>query len=123
MSSSTRGPAKPSAPSKRRHGPHSRRKLPPRKPSSYNRKLAALQAKQTDRGLVLTLGDVLFETGRADLRPGALRNHPLVTFLQVSRERRVLIEGHTDNVGSESYNLDLSHRRADAVRDFLSKMG
>ena len=36
--------------------------------------LAALQAKQTDRGLVLTLGDVLFETGRADLRPGALRN-------------------------------------------------
>ena len=63
--------------------------------------LAALQAKQTDRGLVLTLGDVLFETGRADLRPGALRNlYPLVTFLQKYPERRVLIEGHTDNVGS-----------------------
>src|SRR5262249_4773822 len=45
--------------------------------------LATLQAKQTDRGLVLTLGDVLFETGKADLRPGALRNlYPLVTFLQ-----------------------------------------
>ena len=35
----------------------------------------------------------------------------------------MLIEGHTDNVGSESYNLDLSHRRADAVRDFLSQNG
>jgi len=86
--------------------------------------LAALQAKQTDRGLVLTLGDVLFETGKADLRPGALRNlYPLVTFLQKYPERRVLIEGHTDSVGSEAYNLDLSQRRADAVRDFLLQNG
>ena len=86
--------------------------------------LAALQTKQTDRGLVLTLGDVLFETGKADLRPGALRNlYPLVTFLQKYPERRVLIEGHTDSVGSEGYNLDLSQRRADAVRDFLLQNG
>lgn len=86
--------------------------------------LAALQAKQTDRGLVLTLGDVLFETGKADLRPGALRNlYPLVTFLQKYPERRVVIEGHTDNVGSEAYNLDLSQRRADMVRDFLFQNG
>jgi outer membrane protein OmpA-like peptidoglycan-associated protein len=86
--------------------------------------LAALQAKQTDRGLVLTLGDVLFETGKADLRPGALRNlYPLVTFLQKYPERRVLIEGHTDSVGSEAYNLELSERRADAVRDFLLQNG
>jgi OmpA-OmpF porin, OOP family len=86
--------------------------------------LAALQAKQTDRGLVLTLGDVLFETGKADLRPGALRNlYPLVTFLQKYPERRVVIEGHTDSVGSEAYNLDLSQRRADAVRDFLLQNG
>ena len=88
------------------------------------RELAALQAKQTDRGLVLTLGDVLFETGKADLRPGALRNlYPLVTFLQKYSERRVLIEGHTDSVGSEAYNLELSERRADAVRDFLLQNG
>jgi OmpA-OmpF porin, OOP family len=88
------------------------------------RELAALQAKQTDRGLVLTLGDVLFETGKADLRPGALRNlYPLVTFLQKYPEHRVLIEGHTDSVGSEAYNLDLSQRRADAVRDFLLQNG
>jgi OmpA-OmpF porin, OOP family len=86
--------------------------------------LASLQAKQTDRGLVLTLGDVLFETGKADLRPGALRNlYPLVTFLQKYPERRVLIEGHTDSVGSDAYNLDLSQRRADAVRDFLIQNG
>ena len=88
------------------------------------RELASLQAKQTERGLVLTLGDVLFETGKADLRPGALRNlYPLVTFLQKDPERRVLIEGHTDNVGSDAYNLDLSQRRADAVRDFLLQNG
>ena len=86
--------------------------------------LAALQAKQTDRGLVLTLGDVLFETGKADLRPGALQNlYPLVTFLQQYPERRVVIEGHTDSVGSDAYNLDLSQRRADAVRDFLLQNG
>jgi OOP family OmpA-OmpF porin len=86
--------------------------------------LAALQAKQTDRGLVLTLGDVLFETGKAGLRPGALRSlSPLVTFLQQYPERRVVIEGHTDSVGSETYNLDLSQRRSDAVRDFLLQQG
>jgi len=86
--------------------------------------LAALQAKQTDRGLVLTLGDVLFETGKADLRPGALKNlYPLVTFLQKYPERRVVIEGHTDSVGSDAYNLDLSQHRADAVRDFLLQNG
>jgi OOP family OmpA-OmpF porin len=86
--------------------------------------LAALKAQQTDRGLVLTLGDVLFETGKAELRPGALRNlYPLVTFLQKYPERQVLIEGHTDSVGSEASNLDLSQRRADAVRDFLLQNG
>ena len=86
--------------------------------------LAALQAKQTDRGLVLTLGDVLFETGQADLRAGALRNlYPLVTFLQKYPERQVMIEGHTDSVGSESSNLELSQRRADAVRAFLLQNG
>jgi outer membrane protein OmpA-like peptidoglycan-associated protein len=86
--------------------------------------LAALKATQTERGLVLTLGDVLFETGKAALRPGALQNlYPLVTFLQKYPERRVVIEGYTDSVGSDAYNLDLSERRADAVRDFLLHNG
>jgi OmpA-OmpF porin, OOP family len=86
--------------------------------------LAALKAQQTERGLVLTLGDVLFETGKAELRPGALQNlYPLVTFLQKYPEHRVVIEGHTDSVGSDTYNLDLSQRRADAVQDFLLHNG
>jgi outer membrane protein OmpA-like peptidoglycan-associated protein len=86
--------------------------------------LAALQAKQTDRGLVLTVGDVLFETGQADLRAGALRHlYPLVTFLQQYPDRQVMIEGYTDSVGSDAYNLDLSQRRADAVRNFLMHNG
>ena len=70
------------------------------------------------------MGDVLFETGKADLRAGALHNlYPLVTFLQKYPERQVMIEGYTDSVGSDSYNLDLSQRRADAVRDFLRQNG
>ena len=86
--------------------------------------LAALKAQQTERGLVLTLGDVLFETGKAELRPGALQHlYPLVTFLQKYPKHRVVIEGHTDSVGSETYNLDLSQRRADAVQAFLLHNG
>ena len=62
--------------------------------------LDALKAKPTDRGLVLTLGDVLFDTGKADLNPGASRNlDQLVVFLTDHPERRVEIDGYTDNVG------------------------
>jgi outer membrane protein OmpA-like peptidoglycan-associated protein len=86
--------------------------------------LDALKAKPTDRGLVLTLGDVLFDTGRADLNPGAARNlDQLVQFLTDHRERRVEIDGYTDNVGTDSFNLDLSQRRADTVRNVLVNRG
>jgi OmpA-OmpF porin, OOP family len=86
--------------------------------------LGELKARQTDRGLVVTLSDVLFEVNRADLKPGALRNlYPLVTFLKENPTRQVLIEGHTDGTGSESYNLELSQRRAEAVRDLLIDNG
>jgi len=82
--------------------------------------LAELRAKQTERGLVLTLDDVLFEFNKADLKPGAMRNlYPLVTFLQGEPARDLLIEGHTDSIGSDAYNLDLSQHRAEAVRSFL----
>jgi OOP family OmpA-OmpF porin len=82
--------------------------------------LADLQAKQTDRGLVLTLSDVLFEYNKADLKPGALRNlYTLVTFLKENPERNLMIEGHADSTGSDSYNLTLSQRRAEAVQSFL----
>jgi OmpA-OmpF porin, OOP family len=86
--------------------------------------LAELQARQTERGLVLTLGDVLFETGRADLKLGAQRNlETLASFLKDNPHRDVLVEGYTDNRGSQPYNLELSQRRAEAVRDFLVRNG
>jgi outer membrane protein OmpA-like peptidoglycan-associated protein len=84
----------------------------------------ALKAKPTDRGLVLTLGDVLFDTGRADLNPGAGRNlDRLVQFLTEHPERRVEIDGYTDSVGTDSFNLDLSQRRADTVKAVLVNRG
>ncbi len=83
-----------------------------------------LQAELTKRGLVLTLGDVLFDTGQASLKPGAARTTAaLVTFLNENPERNVLIEGYTDSVGSDESNLSLSQRRADAVRAALVGQG
>jgi outer membrane protein OmpA-like peptidoglycan-associated protein len=84
----------------------------------------ALKAKPTDRGLVLTLGDVLFDTGKAELNPGAARNlDRLVQFLADHPDRLVQIDGFTDSIGTDSYNLDLSQRRADAVKSTLRMRG
>ena len=79
-----------------------------------------LKATPTPRGLVLTLGDVLFDTGRAELNPGASRKlDQLAQFLNEHKDRRVQIDGFTDSVGTDSYNEDLSRRRADAVKSAL----
>jgi outer membrane protein OmpA-like peptidoglycan-associated protein len=90
-------------------------------------KLLALQelnAQQTNRGLVLTLGDVLFETGKSNLLPGSMRAiDKLAEFLADNPERVVLIEGHTDDVGSVTSNLDLSLRRSTAVQEALVAKG
>jgi outer membrane protein OmpA-like peptidoglycan-associated protein len=84
----------------------------------------ALKAKPTDRGLVLTLGDVLFETGSSTLSSGAGRNMDrLVQFLTEHPERLVQIDGFTDSVGTDSFNQDLSQHRADAVRYQLVSRG
>jgi outer membrane protein OmpA-like peptidoglycan-associated protein len=86
--------------------------------------LADLQGKQTDRGVVITLGDVLFATGRADLKSGSRHTlDKLVTFLQAYPKRNVQIEGFTDSVGGDDYNQVLSERRADSVRNALTGMG
>ena len=87
--------------------------------------LAELEAQRTERGLVVTLGnDVLFDTGRADLKAGANRAlDQLARFMQEHPERSVLIEGFTDSVGAEDYNMELSRRRADAVRSALLSRG
>ena len=88
------------------------------------KELSDLNAKMTDRGYVLTLGDVLFEFNKAELMPGAYRTmDQLTTFLDKHPERSVLIEGYTDSIGSSAYNLELSQRRADAVRIALIQRG
>lgn len=88
------------------------------------RELEALQAQSTERGLVLTLGDVLFDTGQATLKPGAATTiDRLAQFMRDYPERSVRIEGHTDSVGSDDLNQRLSERRADAVRDALLARG
>jgi outer membrane protein OmpA-like peptidoglycan-associated protein len=95
-----------------------------RQAADYQRQIDALQAKVTDRGLVLTLGDVLFSTGRADLKSGSSGNlNKLVAFLGKYPERTAAIEGYTDSVGSEDYNQALSERRAAAVRSYLIAQG
>jgi len=88
------------------------------------RQIAELNAKATDRGLVVTLGDVLFETGKADLKGGAAVNlAKLSAFLNQHPDRTVTIEGHTDSVGSEEFNQGLSQRRANSVQQFLISQG
>jgi outer membrane protein OmpA-like peptidoglycan-associated protein len=83
-----------------------------------------LKATPTPRGLVLTLGDVLFDTGRAELNPGAGRKlDQLAQFLSDHKDRRVQIDGFTDSVGSDAYNEQLSQRRADAVKSALITRG
>jgi outer membrane protein OmpA-like peptidoglycan-associated protein len=85
------------------------------------RELSDLKAKQTERGIVLTIGDVLFATGKADLSSDALRSvDKLADFLQKYPNRNVLIEGHTDSVGSDEFNLTLSQKRADSVKETLT---
>jgi outer membrane protein OmpA-like peptidoglycan-associated protein len=86
--------------------------------------LRELNAQNTERGMVVTLGDVLFDTGKADLKGGATSNlQKLAAFLKQYQDRTVIIEGHTDNVGSEDLNHGLSQRRADAVKSYLVKEG
>jgi outer membrane protein OmpA-like peptidoglycan-associated protein len=83
-----------------------------------------LKATPTPRGLVLTLGDVLFDTGKAELNPGAGRKlDQLAQFLNEHKDRRVQIDGFTDSVGTDAYNEDLSRRRAGAVKSALLLRG
>ena len=86
--------------------------------------LSNLQAKQTERGLVLTLGDVLFDTAQATLKPGAASTMDrLAEFMRDNGGRQVKVEGHTDARGDETYNIGLSERRATAVREALLERG
>ncbi|HEY7886347.1 MAG TPA: OmpA family protein [Cellvibrionaceae bacterium] len=83
-----------------------------------------LSTQQTDRGLVLTLGNILFEFDKAEVKSGAGRTLERVAqFLNEYPDRKVMVEGFTDNVGSSSYNEDLSDRRARAIKEKLVASG
>jgi outer membrane protein OmpA-like peptidoglycan-associated protein len=88
------------------------------------RQLAELQAKQTERGMVLTLGDVLFDTGKSTLKPGAdSMIERVAAFLSSNEGTKVIVEGHTDSRGSDEYNQQLSEQRAQAVAAALASRG
>ena len=87
-------------------------------------KKPVLEAKQTERGLVFTLGSLLFETNRANIRKGALhRLDKLAAYLKSEPGRRIMIEGYTDSTGHAAYNRALSEKRAQVVKAALLKMG
>lgn len=91
---------------------------------ALEQEMRELEAQQTERGLIVTLGDVLFAFNEAALSTQAgPRLDKLANFLKQFPERRLLIEGYTDSVGSVPYNQQLSERRAMAVRDALVQRG
>lgn len=86
--------------------------------------LADLAAKKTERGLVITLGDVMFGTDLARLSSDGMRTaQKLANVLQQNPQRTVLVEGFTDSTGTAAHNQELSERRAGAVRSALLDMG
>ncbi|HXJ08877.1 MAG TPA: OmpA family protein [Burkholderiales bacterium] len=86
--------------------------------------LKELDAKKTSRGLVITLGDVLFDTGQTQMKAGGMRAvQKLADVLKEYPQRAVLVEGFTDSTGGSEYNQGLSDRRAKAVRTALLESG
>ena len=95
-----------------------------RQADELQRQIDGMQARVTDRGLVLTLGDVLFASGAANLNPnGDPHLAKLAAFLNKYMDRTVLIVGYTDSIGGQDYNLGLSQRRADSVKIYLVQQG
>ncbi|WP_245591313.1 OmpA family protein [Derxia gummosa] len=86
--------------------------------------LSSLQAQQSDRGMVVTFGDVLFAFNSSTLAPSATpKLDKLVEFLNENPQRKISVEGYTDSVGSENYNQQLSLRRAEAIKQALVLKG
>ncbi len=91
---------------------------------SLRRRLEALAARRTDKGLVMTLGDFVFDSGEASIRPEARENFgKVLEFLDAYPDRMIRIEGHTDSSGSARLNLRLSQQRADALKALLVENG
>jgi len=91
---------------------------------TLRRQLENLQLRQTESGVVVTLGDVLFESGQAELKDDAQTSLvEVVDLLQSEPGKKIRIEGHTDSVGDAEANLNLSERRAKSVLDALVSLG
>jgi outer membrane protein OmpA-like peptidoglycan-associated protein len=94
------------------------------KADKLQQEIAAMNGRMTERGIVLTIGDVLFTTGTATLSPKAdYEINRLAEFMKEYPDRNVLIEGYTDSTGTEGMNLDLSMNRANAVSNKLVAQG
>jgi outer membrane protein OmpA-like peptidoglycan-associated protein len=91
---------------------------------TLRRQLENLQLRQTESGVVVTLGDVLFESGQTELREEAMASLvEVVDLLQSEPDKNIRIEGHTDSVGDANTNLEISQKRADAVFEALVSLG
>jgi outer membrane protein OmpA-like peptidoglycan-associated protein len=91
---------------------------------TLQRQLENLQLRQTESGVVVTLGDVLFASGQAQLVEGARSSlEEVVDLLQTEPDKQIRVEGHTDSRGDAEANLKLSEQRAQAVVDALISMG
>lgn len=91
---------------------------------AMEQELANLKAQKTERGYVVTLGDILFTTNKAELMPGAQGTlDQVAAFLKAHPEIKVVVQGHTDNVGSSEYNMTLSKARAESVKSALMARG
>lgn len=92
--------------------------------TSLTRQLENLQLRQTESGVVVTLGDVLFASGQAQLVEGGRSSlEEVVDLLQTEPDKKIRVEGHTDSRGDAEANLQLSEQRAQAVREALISLG
>ena len=83
-----------------------------------------VKVEQKERGTTITLEDINFGFGKAELLPGARQTiDPLVEVLKKDPKRNILIEGFTDSIGNDQYNIKLSLQRANAVRDAITAKG
>jgi outer membrane protein OmpA-like peptidoglycan-associated protein len=83
-----------------------------------------LQTRETARGLIVNMSDVLFDTGQYTLKPGAREKLAKVSGIILAHPGlKIEVEGHTDSVGTDDYNMTLSENRANAVRSYLVDQG
>ncbi|MBV7536488.1 OmpA family protein [Duganella sp. sic0402] len=94
------------------------------KNAALQQQLADLQAKQTERGIIITLSDVLFQVDRAELSAEGMRTAQKVADVLAQEPQSIVqVEGFTDSTGTSSHNLELSQRRAESVRNALIGLG